>query len=91
MFAVPTAQTQKSPIESYLHVLYALILRDIRTRFGASLWGYGVIVLWPCVHVFMLIAIYTFQKLPAPLGMSAPCSSPPARCRCWSSSTFPAR
>lgn len=68
MFAVPTAQTQKSPIESYLHVLHALILRDIRTRFGASLWGYGVIVLWPCVHVFMLIAIYTFQKLPAPLG-----------------------
>lgn len=68
MFAVPTAQTQKSPIESYLHVLYALILRDIRTRFGASLWGYGVIVLWPCVHVFMLIVIYTFQKLPAPLG-----------------------
>ncbi|WP_342108159.1 ABC transporter [Methylobacterium sp. SI9] len=68
MFAVPTAQTQKSPIESYLHVLYALILRDIRTRFGASLWGYGVIVLWPCVHVFVLIAIYTFQKLPAPLG-----------------------
>ncbi|MBE7248252.1 MAG: ABC transporter, partial [Actinomycetospora chiangmaiensis] len=37
MFAVPTAQTQKSPIESYLHVLHALILRDIRTRFGASL------------------------------------------------------
>ncbi|WP_215412629.1 hypothetical protein, partial [Escherichia coli] len=27
-----------------------------------------MIVLWPCVHVFMLIAIYTFQKLAAPLG-----------------------
>ena len=58
----------KSQGESYLHVLHALMLRDMRTRFGASLWGYGVVVLWPCVHVFMLIAIYTFQKLPAPLG-----------------------
>ncbi|MGU3479884.1 ABC transporter permease [Methylobacterium sp. D48H] len=68
MPALPPAQGQKSPIESYLHVLHALMLRDMRTRFGASLWGYGVVVLWPCVHVFMLIAIYTFQKLAAPLG-----------------------
>lgn len=68
MSALPTAQTQKSPAESYLHVLHALILRDMRTRFGASIWGYGIVVLWPCVHVFMLIAIYTFQKLAAPLG-----------------------
>ncbi|EIZ82154.1 ABC-2 type transporter [Methylobacterium sp. GXF4] len=62
------APSQRSPLESYLHVLHALILRDMRTRFGASIWGYGVVVLWPCVHIFMLIAIYTFQKIPAPLG-----------------------
>lgn len=62
------AQTRRSPLESYLHVLHALILRDMRTRFGGSIWGYAVVVLWPCVHVFMLIAIYTFQKVPAPLG-----------------------
>ncbi len=47
MPALPPVQGQKSPIESYLHVLHALILRDMRTRFGASLWGYGVVVLWP--------------------------------------------
>lgn len=63
---------RRSAIESYLHVLHALILRDIRTRFGASLWGYGIVVLWPCIHVFMLILIYTFQKLPVPLGDNAP-------------------
>jgi capsular polysaccharide transport system permease protein len=68
MSALPPAQTQKSPVESYLHVLHALILRDMRTRFGASIWGYAVVVLWPCVHIFMLIAIYTFQKVAAPLG-----------------------
>ena len=70
---VPTDQrTDKTPGEAYLHVLHALILRDVRTRFGASLWGYAVIVLWPCVHVFVLIGIYTFQKLAAPLGDSRP-------------------
>jgi capsular polysaccharide transport system permease protein len=72
MPAIPIAQKAKGPFESYLHVLHALMLRDMRTRFGASLWGYAVIVLWPCVHVFVLIAIYTFQKLPAPLGDSRP-------------------
>lgn len=68
MAALPPAQSDKTPVESYLHVLHALMLRDMRTRFGASIWGYGVVVLWPCVHIFMLIAIYTFQKLAAPLG-----------------------
>ena len=68
MPTLPNATTVKTPTESYLHVLHALMLRDMRTRFGASLWGYAVVVLWPCVHVFLLIAIYTFQKLPAPLG-----------------------
>lgn len=61
-----------SPFESYLHVLHALMLRDMRTRFGGTLWGYGVVVLWPCVHVFMLIAIYTLQHMPVPIGNSAP-------------------
>lgn len=63
-----TTKDRKSPHEAYLHVLHALMLRDMRTRFGASLWGYGVVVLWPCIHVFALITIYTFQKIPAPLG-----------------------
>ncbi|MEE7448420.1 ABC transporter [Methylobacterium radiotolerans] len=72
MPALPKPESQKGPVESYLHVLHALMLRDMRTRFGASIWGYGVVVLWPCVHVFVLIAIYTFQKLAAPLGDSRP-------------------
>lgn len=64
-------RSHKSPLESYLHVLNALILRDMRTRFGASIWGYAVVVLWPCAHVFILIAIYSFQKVPAPIGDSS--------------------
>ena len=63
-----STRARKSPHEAYLHVLHALMLRDMRTRFGASLWGYAVVVLWPCVHVFVLIAIYSAQKIAAPLG-----------------------
>lgn len=72
MIADSASRGRMSPLESYLHVLHALMLRDMRTRFGGSLWGYGVVVMWPCVHMGMLIAIYTFQKLPIPSGGPAP-------------------
>jgi capsular polysaccharide transport system permease protein len=63
---------QISRLESYLHVIHALMLRDMRTRFGGTLWGYSIVVLWPCIHIFMLIGIYTFQHIPVPIGNSAP-------------------
>lgn len=72
MLAPETAKPLRSPLESYLHVLHALILRDMRTRWGANFYGYFIVVLWPCVHVFVLIGIYTFQKLAAPLGDDRP-------------------
>ncbi|GEP06273.1 hypothetical protein MOX02_43110 [Methylobacterium oxalidis] len=61
---------RRSATESYLRVLHALMLRDMRTRFGGSHLGYAVVVLWPVVHVFMLVAIYVFRKVPAPIGDS---------------------
>ncbi|TXN15050.1 ABC transporter [Methylobacterium sp. WL122] len=68
----PPVSSRKSALESYLHVLNALILRDMRTRFGGSHWGYMVVVLWPVVHVFMLVIIYTTRGIPAPIGDSRP-------------------
>ncbi|WP_236960605.1 hypothetical protein [Methylobacterium durans] len=35
----------RSGTESYLRVLHALMLRDMRTRFGGSHLGYAVVVL----------------------------------------------
>ncbi|TXN76877.1 ABC transporter permease [Methylobacterium sp. WL8] len=61
---------QRSQMESYLHVLHALILRDMRTRFGGSHWGYMIVVLWPVAHVFMLVLIYVTRNVPAPIGDS---------------------
>ena len=61
---------QRSQMESYLHVLHALMLRNMRTRFGGSHWGYMIVVLWPVVHVFMLVLIYVLRHVPAPIGDS---------------------
>ncbi len=67
---LPTTAPKRSQMESYLRVLHALILRDMRTRFGGSHWGYAIVVLWPVCHVFMLVLIYTFRHVPAPIGDS---------------------
>ena len=65
-----TRPLQRSQMESYLHVLHALMLRDMRTRFGGSHWGYLIVVLWPVAHVFMLVLIYVLRHVPAPIGDS---------------------
>ena len=64
-------RTRGAATETYLRVLHALMLRDMRTRFGGSHLGYAIVVLWPVVHTFMLVAIYAFRKVPAPIGDSA--------------------
>lgn len=70
-FAPPPATVRpRTFTESYLRVLHALILRDMRTRFGGTHWGYAIVVLWPVCHIFMLVLIYTFRNVPAPIGES---------------------
>lgn len=66
----PPAAPRHSFMESYLRVLHALMLRDMRTRFFGSHWGYAIVVLWPVTHVFMLVLIYTLRHVPAPIGES---------------------
>src|SRR4051794_23244797 len=48
--------SRRGRADAYLQVLHALMLRDMRTRFGGSYLGYGVVVLWPVVHTFILVA-----------------------------------
>jgi capsular polysaccharide transport system permease protein len=63
-----TIPVRRSRAEVYFQVLYALILRDMRTRFGGSHLGFSVAVLWPVAHVFVLVVILTFRNLPSPMG-----------------------
>ncbi len=58
-------------IDSYLRVLNALMLRDMRTRFAGSYWGYLVQVLWPVSHMFIVATAMVMRKVPPPFGDSA--------------------
>ncbi|MGX7709249.1 ABC transporter permease [Methylobacterium sp. Gmos1] len=64
------AHQTKSALEVQLDVLGALMLRDIRTRFGGTIWGYGIAVGWPCAHILVITAFYVIMKKPTPIGDS---------------------
>jgi capsular polysaccharide transport system permease protein len=49
-------------------VIGALILRDMRTRFGGSYSGYLVAIVGPFVHVALLVTIFQLLGRTAPLG-----------------------
>lgn len=59
-----------SQLEAYLHVIHALLLRDMRTRFGGTMWGYLLQVLWPVAHVFIVSGIMALRHMPSPVGPS---------------------
>lgn len=64
------AYQAKSALEIQLDVLGALMLRDIRTRFGGTMWGYSIAVGWPCAHVLVITGFYALRHMPTPLGDS---------------------
>ncbi|CAO4134738.1 ABC transporter permease [Methylorubrum extorquens] len=64
----PTANQPRSHLDVYLRVLSALMLRDMRSRFGGTYWGYLVQVLWPCAHLGILVGIMNFRGLKSPMG-----------------------
>ncbi|GJE75960.1 MULTISPECIES: ABC transporter permease [Methylorubrum] len=66
----PTALIRRSQTDIYLQVLNALILRDMRSRFGGSYWGYLVQMLWPVAHVILIVGIMVFREVPSPMGDS---------------------
>jgi capsular polysaccharide transport system permease protein len=63
-----TETGKQSGFEIYAHVIRALMLRDMRTRFGGTYWGYVLIVLWPVAHIFFMVAIMVFRGMPSPMG-----------------------
>jgi capsular polysaccharide transport system permease protein len=58
----------ESAISVQLRVIYALVLRDTRTRFGRSFGGYVLIVLWPFTHAMFLMSGYYIVHKVAPIG-----------------------
>jgi capsular polysaccharide transport system permease protein len=52
-------------------VLVALMLRDIKTRFGGSEWGFLIAIAWPLTHIVALLLINAGAGRVAPYGDSA--------------------
>jgi capsular polysaccharide transport system permease protein len=52
-------------------VMYALILRNIRTRFFGHGLGYLIAVAWPIVHSVVVISVFVISGRVAPFGESA--------------------
>ncbi|WP_183513856.1 ABC transporter permease [Methylobacterium brachythecii] len=58
-------------VDAYLRVLSALMLRDMRTRFAGSYWGYLVQVVWPVSHMLIIAFALAIRNIPAPFGESS--------------------
>jgi capsular polysaccharide transport system permease protein len=57
-----------SPIATQVRVIYALILRDMRTRFGRSFLGYLIAIAFPLTHLLVLTTSHVAIKQIAPVG-----------------------
>ncbi len=64
----PSNKQPPSYLDVYLRVLSALMLRDMRSRFGGNYWGYLVQVLWPCAHLAIIVGAMTFRGIKSPMG-----------------------
>lgn len=63
-----TRQTVREALRERGHVMTAVILRDMRSRFFNHGLGFLVQSLWPLAHIFMLLLINTYADRSAPYG-----------------------
>jgi capsular polysaccharide transport system permease protein len=54
-----------------VQVLWALILHDIKSRFFGNGLGYVVTILWPSVHIAIIVLAFVLGHRPVPYGSSA--------------------
>jgi len=64
---VSLADVQEN-IKITTQVVGAIILRDVRTRFGGSYQAYIIAILWPYSHLAITVAVYTALGRIPPLG-----------------------
>lgn len=58
----------ETALREQARVIYALILRDTRTRFGRTFAGFLIIILWPLTHGLFLMLGYFLAHKAAPIG-----------------------
>ena len=60
-----------SLISMQSRVIGALMLRDIKTRFGGNPANYVIAIGWPIGHIVLLLVVYSAAGRAAPYGSSA--------------------
>ena len=65
-----TTSDLRSTIYAQLHVFHALILHDIKSRFFGSGIGYVVTILWPTIHMAIVMIAFIVTGRQAPYGES---------------------
>lgn len=60
--------TLAQSLQTQARVIYALMLRDMRTRFGRTFAGWLIMILWPLSHAIFLMVVYTAAHKIAPVG-----------------------
>lgn len=61
-------QVHASALKVQARVIGALILRDMRTRFGRKITGWIIMVMWPLSHLMFLMIGYLIAHRIAPIG-----------------------
>ncbi|MCX8252494.1 putative polysaccharide ABC exporter, permease protein [Beijerinckiaceae bacterium RH AL1] len=64
------AETHARFFRSYGNIMFALVMHDIKNRFFGSGLGQIVMILWPFVHIVVLLLVYGFSHRPHPYGTS---------------------
>jgi capsular polysaccharide transport system permease protein len=59
---------RERPLREQARVIYALILRDTRTRYGRTWAGFVIMILWPLSHALFLMLGYYLVHRVAPIG-----------------------
>jgi capsular polysaccharide transport system permease protein len=52
-------------------VIAAIMLRDIRTRYGGIRWNYAVAIAWPLSHLVGMVIVFTFVNRMIPFGTNS--------------------
>lgn len=55
-------------LQRRLSIIFAIMIRDMRTRFGRSHLGYLVAIAWPLVHLSALVSMMLYANRVIPLG-----------------------
>jgi capsular polysaccharide transport system permease protein len=56
------------PLIIQARVVYAIILRDMRTRYGRTFIGSLIIILWPLTHLLFIMGALMFSRSIVPMG-----------------------